>query len=96
MDPQQPSIIQALKNFLGDRQDPNFGRVVKAFLNSSDEERLRGFLLALTSAKTLANIILDGGEVTLSNVVLMRTLETQMTALSSDLKRETGMVMGES
>jgi hypothetical protein len=52
--------------------------MVTEFLGGSDEERFRAFLFALTCAKTFANVILDGGELTTSNALLMQTVEIQM------------------
>jgi hypothetical protein len=71
-------IKETLKRFLDDRRDVDFTRVVKLFLSGSDQEQWQAFLFALTSAKVFANIILDRGELTPSNALLMKTIDAQM------------------
>jgi len=88
---QEPNISELVKSFLIDRRDSDFTRVVKEHLGCSDQELLQAFLFTLTSSKTFANIILDGGEVTPSNAILMQTVEVQMAKLLEEQRtREKG------
>ena len=81
---QQTAMLETLQRFLTDRHDTNFTSSVKEFLAGTDEERLRAFIFAITSAKIFANVILDTGEFTVSNAFLMQTLEVQVAKLSQD------------
>ena len=87
----QADMLETLQRFLADRHDDNFTRAVKVFLGGSDEERFRAFMFTLTSAKTLANVILDGGKFTISNGVLMQSVTIQLVKLLEEQRtREKG------
>ena len=86
--PEEATITKMLEDFMSDRKDADFARVVKEFLSRSPEDRFNAFLFTLASAKIFANVILDGGELTTSNAVLMQTVEIQMAKLLEEQRTQ--------
>ena len=81
-------ITKTLERFLNDRGDGDFLHVVKAFLGRSEEDQFHAFLYALISSKVFVNVVLDRGELTPPNAILMKTVEVQMAKLLQVIKSQ--------